>query len=614
MNDTEIYPYNAPFIQDLGDLACLYPGYVDLAPFTRLKRASIGSSVSGYSNTNLTEVSVENCEALEYMSVENCPALVQALSLSNNVMLKELYTVGSGVTGVTFAPRARLRTAELNGIVSLTAKGLNYVQTLTLERYDRLTTLVIEDSPSIDSLSLVTGSDNLARVRLIEVDWTMATSAILVRIAGLAGIDDDGYNTENAVLTGVAYIDQISETRLNRMASTFPDLTITYGETIDEHTVSFVLPDGTLWEAQTVEHGGAATAPATNPTKASTVDTVYTFRGWSGAFNNVLQDMTITALFTETTRTYTVTFKNGSQILQTSTVNCYGSADYTGADLEKPGYLWTGWDGLARNVTSDMVINAVFETPALPSQVADMTNFDFLYSDDPNDTSAYTIGELYAICAAGLASTYMAVGDKIKITMPESATIYDDYIEFQLYGFNHFKNEAGDSFVNTVFGMVGVLNSTRQMNSSNTNVGGWPDTAMRSWLNTTMINNLPTVWRNVIKPVRVLSSAGQTSANIVTSIDKLFLFSQAEVGFQTTEVPYSNEVDAGADNKTFTLFTSNNSRIKKTYNGTGTASSWWLRSPLSSNTAYFMGVGSSGGSHNDYSATYSFGVCFGFCI
>lgn len=613
MNDTEIYPYNAPFIQDLGDLACLYPGYVDLAPFTRLKRASIGSSVSSYSNTNLTEVSVENCEALEYMNVENCPALVQALSLSNNIMLKELYTKGSGVTGVTFAPGARLRTADLNAIVSLTAKSLNYVEALTMESYDNLSTLVIEESPAINSLQLVEISDNLVRVRLIKIDWTMGDSSTLVRISKIGGVDDDGYNTENAVMTGDAHIDYISETRLSNLTAAFPGLNITFGEILAEHTVRFVLEDGTVWDEQIVEHGSSAEAPATNPTKESTVDTVYTFRGWSGSYANILQDTTLTPIFTESVRTYTVTFMNGSKVVQTSVVECYGGVDYTGADLEKSGYLWTGWDASTKNVTADMVVNAVFEAPALPSQVADMTQFDYLYSDDPADSSAYTIGEIYAICAAGLGSTYMAVGDKLKITMTESAGIYDDCIIFQVYGFNHFKLEDGANFANVVFGMLGLLNTNKRMNSTNTNAGGWPVTEMRTYLNGTAYNSLPTVWRNVIKSVQVLSSAGETSAEIVSCVDKLFLFSRAEVGADVSVVPYVNEVAEGAESVQFPIFTDNASRIKVHYNGTGSADGWWLRSPGAAGATLFSYVSGSGGvSYANASGTA--GVAFGFCI
>ncbi len=612
MNDTEIYPYNAPFIQDLGDLSGLYPGYCDLAAFKRLKRACIGSSVAGYENTNLTEVSVENCEALEYLNVENCPALEQALSLTKNLMIKELYTKGSGVTGVAFATGARVRVAELNAIVSLTAKSLYYLERLNFTSYDNLSTLVVEDSPAVDSLQIIQNSDNIARVRLLEVDWTMDTSAVLVRLSQVGGVDDDGYNTAKAIVTGAAFIDFISEGRLNELAGHFPSLAIAYGGLLEEHTVRFVLEDGTLWDEQQVEHGAAATRPA-DPTKAMTADKQFTFAGWSGAFNNILQDTTVTAVFTERLRTFTVRHLNGSKVEQTTTVEYGGAAPYTGPDLVRAGYLWTGWDASTKVVTSDMDVNAVFESPALPAGVADMTQFDYLYSDDPADSSAYTIGEIYAICAAGLGSTYMSVGDELKITPVEGSTVKDESIIFQVYGFNHFRVEDGSQMANVVFGMKGVLNATRQMNTTNTNVGGWPATPMRTWLNETMLHNLPTIWRNVIKSVQVLSSIGDTKAEIVSSNDKLFLFSYAEVGFSVDAVPYKNEIDASAERKTFELFTDNTSRIKKTFNGEGTATYWWLRSPHSANSTAFTYVGSSGNASSS-GATLSSGVAFGFCI
>ncbi|MBR1630897.1 MAG: hypothetical protein IJ680_03495, partial [Paludibacteraceae bacterium] len=613
MNDTEIYPYNAQFIQDIGELACLYPGYCDLAPFTRLKRACIGSSVEGYTNTNLTEVSVTNCEALEYLNVENCPELKQALSLSNNIMLKQLYTRGSGVTGVTFAAGARVQTAYLNDIVSLTAKSLYYLTNLSFEEYNNLRTLIVEESPAINSLLIIQAAPNIAYVRLLEVDWTMVNSEPLVDIADLGGVDDDGYNTGKAVLTGTAYVDSISAGRLNELATTFPGLTIVYGDLLPEHTVTFMADENTVWDVQTVEHGGRARTPSTNPPTQLTAEKVLTFAGWSGAFNNILQDTVVSAVYTETTRQYTVRFLNGLSVVQTSVVDVHSGCDYTGPDLVKNGYLWTGWDAVTKDVIADMDVNAVFEAPALPQAVADMTQYDYLYSDNPNDSSAYTIGELYAICAAGLASTYMSVGDKLKITLTEGKTVNDDYILFQLYGFNHFKLEDGSAFANAVFGMKGVLISQRRMNPTNTNEGGWRDSEMRTWLNGTMLYNLPTVWRNVIKSVQVLSSAGKQSANILTSIDKLFLFSWSELGWDTNAVPYRDEIDAGAERKTFAIFTDNASRIKKTFNGEGSASNWWLRSPVAASSTSFGIVITSGGSGNN-GASVAYGVAFGFCI
>ena len=61
------------------------------------------------------------------------------------------------------------------------------------------------------------------------------------------------------------------------------------------------------------------------------------------------------------------------------------------------------------------------------------------------------------------------------------------------------------------------------------------------------------------------------------------------------------------------LFTDNNSRIKKTYNGTGSASSWWLRSPEASSSSSFAIVNNFGNSGANLAST-SYGVAFGFCI
>ncbi len=612
MNDTEIYPYNAPFIQDIGELACLYPGYCDLAAFKRLKYVRIGSDAKGYANTNLTEVSVTNCTALEALDVENCPQLKQALDLTNNLMLKQLKTKGSGVTGVTFAPAGRLAEASLNAITSLTVKQLRYLQELTLEDYDNLTTLIVEDSPAVNSLQIVQASANLARIRLLKVAWNIETSTLLIRMSKIGGIDDDGYNTNSAVLTGACHVEGISQSRLATVKAVFPVLTVTYDTLLADHTVTFVLEDGSVWDTQIVEHGSDAVKPATDPTKESSIDKVYTFAGWGGSYSNITQDTTVTAIFSETTRTYTVRFYNGETLVQTSIVDCYGNCDYTGTDLVKDGYLWTGWDASTRSVSSDMDVHAVFDAVMLPSAPADMDNFDYLYSDDPSDSSAYTLGELCAICDAGLGSTYMQVGDQLKITLVDNAAISDEYIIFVVYGFNHFKRDDS-GFANVVFGMLGTLNAASPINTANSNTGGWPGTTMRKWLNDTVMYSLPCAWRHVIKPVQVLSSAGDTTAVIVTSLDKLFLFSAAEVGLLSTEVPYTNEIDADAECKTFTLFTNNNSRIKKTFNGTGTALNWWLRSPDASTTTSFRLAASNGGVSTTFSGSVH-GVVFGFCI
>jgi hypothetical protein len=173
--------------------------------------------------------------------------------------------------------------------------------------------------------------------------------------------------------------------------------------------------------------------------------------------------------------------------------------------------------------------------------------------------------------------------------------------------------ERVGQFAGPYFGMVGLMNANRQMNNVNTNVGGFPAMTMPKFLNETVLPGLPQFFRTMIEKITVLSSAGNTYPEIVSMDTYLTLESQAELGFDTGAVPYKNEVPAGADEVTFSCYTDSNSRIKKTYNGTGAAGYYWLRSPLSSSSTNFCNVGNHGNAHGN-TATSSFGVAFGFCL
>ena len=100
------------------------------------------------------------------------------------------------------------------------------------------------------------------------------------------------------------------------------------------------------------------------------------------------------------------------------------------------------------------------------------------------------------------------------------------------------------------------LTRLRQMNSSNTNVGGWHQSKMREFLNGRVLDGLDYGWKSMIKTVKTFSSAGNKSTEIVTSEDTLYLLSNREAGDRTTSVPYVNEGDP------INFFVDNPSRIK----------------------------------------------------
>ena len=136
------------------------------------------------------------------------------------------------------------------------------------------------------------------------------------------------------------------------------------------------------------------------------------------------------------------------------------------------------------------------------------------------------------------------------------------------------------------------------MNDTNANVGGWPATSMRTFVNNDIYNAIPSEIKNAIIDTTVVSGRGNEDTENFTSVDKLYLLSTAEVWAEGSSYQIG-ESDAARDNtrqldyyKNLGTSTSNYSgAIKK--NGTSD-SYWWLRAALSSTTNRFFYVDSNG--------------------
>ena len=101
--------------------------------------------------------------------------------------------------------------------------------------------------------------------------------------------------------------------------------------------------------------------PLGTPTKASTESKVYTFTGWTPEVATILEDVTFDALFAESARTYTVTFQNWDHTLLDEQQVAYGEAAAAPAEPAKEGYTFIGWDREFNNILADMTVTAVFE-------------------------------------------------------------------------------------------------------------------------------------------------------------------------------------------------------------------------------------------------------------
>ena len=113
-----------------------------------------------------------------------------------------------------------------------------------------------------------------------------------------------------------------------------------------------------------VEYGQAAQAP-TNTDKAPTESTVFEFAGWDADFSNITGTLKVYAKYTETVRTYTVTFNYGDGKTETVTVE-YGKGATAPTDTDKAAteeftYTFKGWDADFSKITSDLTVNAQYE-------------------------------------------------------------------------------------------------------------------------------------------------------------------------------------------------------------------------------------------------------------
>lgn len=625
LSDTEIYIFSASNLTELGSLANLKTKFVTLTKAGKLQVLPIGSDEAGYQNLNMTALSLGSNTLLEYLDLRGLPNLVQLLDLSALTSLEEFYGNGSGITGLVFAQGAPLKIARVPAVTSFTARDLTQLETFVMDGAG-LVSLWVENSPGIDTLALCTAATGLSRGRLTGVDWTAENADVLIRLAGLqsnGGLDASGATIDGFVLTGKAYCATVTQDEIDTITAAFPGLALSYGEIVSSHQVSFQYADGTVMQLKdgsdavfTVRHGGSLENPITaglmdTPTKASTVEEHFTYTGWSAALTNIVSDMVINPVFGATTRYYTVKHwydDAESSLLQTDTVAAHGSVAYNGTALTKSdGSLWMGWDTPTTDVVSDMDVHAVFITPKLPDAVA--TDYDFLYSDNPADNSGYTLAELCGIIKAGREQEYFAVKDKIKAT-PNTDVFADTEIICMISGWNHTRLADTNVLARVEWDFLGLMNATRRMNATNTNAGGYPATEMFEYAEKAY-QAMPLWFRTIVPKAIVRSSKGGTSAEIVQAEAHFYLRSHAEVGFDTTAVPYVNEVDPEAESVALPIYTDNGSRIKKTYNGTGSAGIWWLRSPDPASSAYYRYVYNSGNASSSY-ATSASGVSFGF--
>lgn len=178
------------------------------------------------------------------------------------------------------------------------------------------------------------------------------------------------------------------------------DLTINAVYDVDTFTVTFKDGEKVL-ETQTVEYEAAATAPDT--ARLSPPEGMH-FAKWDKDFSKVTEDIEVSAVYE--LNEYTVIFKNGETTLKTEMVK-HGFAATAPNVYDTATKKFVGWDKSFDNVTSDLIVNAKFETKKF---TLTFINFD--------GTTVYTAEVEYGA----------SISDHFETA--DSAATYDDILDY----------------------------------------------------------------------------------------------------------------------------------------------------------------------------------------
>lgn len=205
-----------------------------------------------------------------------------------------------------------------------------------------------------------------------------------------------------------------------------------------------------------------------------------------------------------------------------------------------------------------------------------------------------TWAEIIAACQTGVIPDSWAVGDNKPMTI--DGTVY----QVDIIGKNHDIYADGSGTAPLTFQLHDCYADIKQMNSSNTNSGGWTSCIMRQTHLPAILLKMPEEVQNGIRKVNKLTADGSA---INTTTDKLFLLSEVEL-FGSTH--YS----AAGEGTQYDYYKAGNSKVKKR---NGSAAYWWERSPNAGSSTRFCYVDSDGGAAYSVAGRAN-GVAFGFCF
>ncbi|MBQ9727419.1 MAG: hypothetical protein IJV65_07930 [Kiritimatiellae bacterium] len=326
-----------------------------------------------------------------------------------------LYTVGTGAVQITIAgevktfgsiadAQAAAAAAEIADPV-FTIVAVLSEETVTLASGETLKILVGEDG-DVTALTVETSETDTAQYAYAVADETDAETGVttysVVQTTKtyeiVFNVDQVAVLTTNAPYGDTLYGPATDPTKASSESTDFafagwtnvlaggaavatadlPAVTTNatwdavFTESAREYTITWTMDDDSVIDTTTVAYG--ATPTHADPTKASTAEFSYEFAGWSPEVVEVTGEATYKATFTATTRSYAVTFLDGTEeegddpfyatnVLYGATL--YGpAADPTKASTAEKDFTFAGWT----NAAIDAAVVATADLPAVAGE------------------------------------------------------------------------------------------------------------------------------------------------------------------------------------------------------------------------------------------------------
>ena len=196
-----------------------------------------------------------------------------------------------------------------------------------------------------------------------------------------------------------------------------------------------------------------------------------------------------------------------------------------------------------------------------------------------NDCSSYSGSGASYVCTSSVEperKLIVRIANKSECTTETSGTACGFVVEFVDAIENHNYNKADAT------------------NQNGTNVGGWRDSELRTYINDTIYNSLPSELQNVITTTKVISGHGNSDSINFETQDKLYLLSSEEIYGDfaiSTKTKYDTAVGASKQldyYKSQGVTTSSYAGATKQYNGSN--ADWWLRSADSNSASIVLRV------------------------